>query len=348
MTISSFSITLGELAERIGGELHGKAEHVIYGVNTLTDASSQQISFLDNPKYQPQLLTTQAGAVILAKKDLAECPTAAIVVDNPYVCYAKVAQLFWRKPAVNWQVHPTAIVDPSVTLPQKISIGPYAVIGRNVHLAENCIIGAHCIIGDDCSIGENSELMPRVTLYHACHIGARCVIHSGVVIGSDGFGFAPQQGKFEKIPQIGGVRIGDDVEIGANTTIDRGALTDTIIEEGVKLDNQIQLGHNVRIGANTVIAGCTGVAGSTTIGKNCMIGGAVGIAGHIKIADQVMLTGMAMVTHSINAPGVYASGTGLLPRQEWQKCVVRFRHLNELAKKITSLEQRILTPNDEP
>jgi UDP-3-O-[3-hydroxymyristoyl] glucosamine N-acyltransferase len=329
--------TLQALADFLRAKVHGDPHKIIHGVAALADANAHQISFLDNPKYQPQLKTTHAGAVILAEKYLHDCPGNALITEQPYVAYAKVAQLFWEKPRPVAGVHPTAIIDASAEIGAHVSIGPYAVIGRRVKIFEGAIIGAHGVIGDDCIIGAHTELAARVTLYHQVHIGEYCVIHSGVVLGSDGFGFAPQANGYEKIPQLGKVIIADHVEIGANTTIDRGALNDTIIDRGVKLDNQIQIGHNVKIGENTVIAGCTGIAGSTEIGKNCMIGGAVGIAGHIKIADQVMLAGMAMVTHSIDQAGIYASGTGLLPRAEWQKCVVRFRQLNSLAKTVQTL-----------
>ena len=338
---ASTSYTLGALADLIGATLIGNPNQIVTGLNTLANANPQQITFLDNPKYQAQLPSTQAAAVILAKSSVDACPTNALVVAEPYVAYAKVAQLFWIKPSVYPGIHPTALIDESVSIGQEVSVGPYTVVGRGVTLHDHCIIGAHCVIGDGCQIGAYSELAARVTLYHQVIVGAECMLHSGVIIGSDGFGFAPHQGGYEKIPQLGGVVIGDQVEIGANTTIDRGALSDTIIESGVKLDNQIQIGHNVKIGAHTVIAGCTGIAGSSEIGKHCMIGGGAGVAGHLKIADYVMLTGMAMATHSISQPGVYASGTGLLPRADWQKSVVRFRQLNELSKTVQALKKSL-------
>ncbi len=332
--------TLKTLAEYLQAQLHGDPQITILGLAALADAKANQISFFDNPKYHAQLLTTQASAVILAPKFLGDCPTGALVVEHPYVAYAKLAQLFWQKPAAYQGIHPTALVDPSATVGQNVSIGPYAVIGSECLIEDEVIIGAHCVAGERCRIGSHTALAARVTLYDQIDIGSHCVIHSGVVIGSDGFGFAPSQSGYEKIPQLGGVKIGNHVEIGANTTIDRGALNDTVIADGVKLDNQIQIGHNVSIGKNTVIAGCTGVAGSTKIGADCMIGGAVGIAGHIHIADNVMLTGMAMVTNSIDQPGVYASGTGILPRAEWQKAAVRFRQLNQMAKSLSELEKK--------
>jgi UDP-3-O-[3-hydroxymyristoyl] glucosamine N-acyltransferase len=337
--LPSKNYSLQEIAHAIGATVHGDTNYIISGINSLAEANAKQISFLDNPKYQPQLATTHAGAVILAAEHLSECPSNALVTPQPYVAYAKIAQLFWAKPKPTIGIHPTAIIHETAQIKKGVSIGPYAVIGQGVIIGENSVIGSHCSIDNDCEIGESTELAARVTLYYQVKIGNHCIIHSGVVIGSDGFGFAPNQSTYEKIPQLGRVIIEDHVEIGANTTIDRGALSDTFIAAGVKLDNQIQIGHNVKIGANTVIAGCTGIAGSTEIGKNCMIGGATGIAGHIKISDHVMLTGMAAVTNSIHDPGVYSSGTGLLPRAKWQKVVARLRHLNDLAKTVQKIKK---------
>jgi len=335
------SFSLEAIAQHIGAQLHqGKPDTVVTGIASLSEATLHQITFLDNPKYNLQLAQTKAGAVILAEKNLALCPTAALVVENPYLAYARTAQLFWEKPIPYPGIHPTAIVDATATVAPHVSVGPYAVIGPQVRIDRHAIIGAHCIIQDECHIGAHTELAPRVTLYPQVHIGMHCMIHSGAVLGSDGFGFAPGQATYEKIPQLGRVIIGNQVEIGANTTIDRGALTDTLIEDGVKLDNQIQIGHNVHIGANTVIAGCTGIAGSTVIGKNCMIGGGVGIAGHLNITDRVMLTGMATVTGSITTPGIYSSGTGLQPQTEWRKSVIRFWQLNQLAKTVNKLSKQ--------
>jgi len=339
--LSPNSYTLSMLADLLGATVIGDANRRVTGLNTLALADGEQITFLDNPKYQAQLPTTQAAAVILAEAFVQACPTNALVVAEPYVAYAKVAQLFWVKPKPFVGIHPTALIDPSTSIGDQVSIGPYVVIGPNVTLHDHCIIGTHSVLGAGCQIGAHSELAARVTLYHEVTLGARCMLHSGVVIGSDGFGFAPHQAGFEKIPQLGAVVIGDDVEIGANTTIDRGALSNTVIGNGVKLDNQIQIGHNVTIGAHTVIAGCTAIAGSSEIGSHCMIGGAACVAGHVKIADRVILAGMSAATNSITQPGVYASGTGLLPRADWQKSVVRFRQLNELAKTVHALKKSI-------
>lgn len=334
--------TLQALANHVGGTVHGDAALVIQGLATLQQAQKHHLSFLSNPKYQAQLTTTQAGAVIIAAKDLPHCQgPAALVVANPYLAYAKIAQLYWHKPKAAIGIHPTAQVHASVRLGHDVSIGPYAVIEANSVLADGVVIGAHGVIGEDCHLGAYTELAPRVTLYHGVHIGQRCYVNSGVVIGSDGFGFAPHEQGYTKIPQLGRVVIGDDVDIGANTTIDRGALGDTVIADGVKLDNQLQIGHNVKIGAHTVIAGCTGIAGSAEIGANCMIGGATNIGGHLSIADRVILLGTSMVTNSIDHAGVYASGTGLLPRSDWQKSTVRLRQLDKLARTVQQLVKKI-------
>lgn len=334
------SYTLQALAEHVCGSVQGDASIAISGLATLALAQPQHISFFNQAKYQSQLASTQAGAVILSAKDAVHYAGTALVVGNPYWAYAKIAQLYWQKPKAILGIHPTAIIHPSVVLGQEVSVGPYAVIDAHCVLKDRVIIGAHCVIAEACTLGNDAELAARVTLYHDVTLGDRCMVHSGAVIGSDGFGFAPHENGYEKIPQLGRVLIGDDVDIGANTTIDRGALDDTCISDGVKLDNQIQVGHNVKIGAHTVVAGCTGIAGSTDIGSYCMIGGASAIGGHISIVDRVMLTGMCMVTNSVTKAGVYGSGTGLLPHKEWQKSTVRFRQLDKLARTVLQLTKK--------
>lgn len=331
------SYTLQALAEHVCGAVQGDASVTITGLATLALAQSHHISFYNQSKYQAQLATTQAGAVILAAKDVEHYRGNALIVGNPYWAYAKIAQLYWQKPKTIVGIHPTAIIHPSVVLGCDVSVGPFAVIDAHCVLQDRVVIGAHCVIAESCTLGADTQLAARVTLYHDVTLGERCVVHSGAVIGSDGFGFAPHEKGYEKIPQLGRVVIGHDVDIGANTTIDRGALDDTWISDGVKLDNQIQVGHNVKIGAHTVVAGCTGIAGSTDIGAYCMIGGASAIGGHISIADRVMLTGMCMVTNSVVKAGVYGSGTGLLPHKEWQKSTVRFRQLDKLARSVQQL-----------
>lgn len=335
------SYSLQALAQHVCGTVQGDEALLIHGLATLDAAQADQLSFYNNPKYQGQLATTQAGVVILAAKDLPHYRGAnALVVGNPYLAYARIAQLYWQRPPAYHGIHPTALLDASVSVGRDVSVGAYAVVAANSVLHDGAVIGAHCVIGEDCQIGAMTQLAARVTLYYGVSLGQRCMVHSGAVLGSDGFGFAPHEGGYEKIPQLGKVVIGDDVEIGANTTIDRGALDDTVIANGVKLDNQIQIGHNVKIGEHTVIAGCTGIAGSADIGAHCMVGGASAIGGHLKIVDRVMLVGMSMVTNSILESGVYASGTGLLPRKEWQKSTVRFRQLDKLARSVMELKKR--------
>lgn len=333
--------TLKDLADFLSAQFSGDPNIQITGIAPLQEAQAGQISFLDNPKYRKFLPDTQASIVILTPDLQEKCPCAAIITSNPYAAYAKIAALFDNKPPVIPGVHSTAIIGQNTQIDASVFIGPNVVIGNNVHIGKNVAIHAGCTIGDNSHIGDNGLLWAQVTVYHAVKIGQNVIIHSGTVIGSDGFGFAFNQGSWLKIPQIGSVIIGDDVEIGANTTIDRGALGDTIIEKGVKLDNQIQIGHNVRIGAYTIIAGCTAVAGSVTIGKYCRIGGSVSIAGHLTIADQVVLTGTSAVAGSIDTAGTYSSGASVIPYQRWLKNSVRLQNLDELARKVARLEQQL-------
>jgi len=331
--------TLAEIAEHIDGVIIGDAACKISNVSTLLAANKQQISFLANTKYKKYLSTTDAGAV-LVNKDMAEyVPNSAIVVDDPYIAYAKVATLLNPPRQEVTGIAASASVDPGVNIPETASIGAQVVIEAGVMLGKGTIIGAGSVLQRGVSIGENTRLAPNVTLCHDVEIGDNVMLHPGVVIGADGFGIANDKGKWIKIPQIGRVIIGNHVEIGANTTIDRGALEDTIIGQGVKLDNQIQIGHNVIVGDNTVIAGCTGIAGSTIIGENCIIGGGVGISGHLKIADGVIITGMTMVTKSLTKAGVYSSGIPAEPTAQWHKNVVRYRQMDKLSLRVKKLEK---------
>ena len=340
MPSRSGGYALQEIVQRIGGELRGDATLRVQQVAGLEHAGAGQISFLANPRYRQQLLSTRAEAVILAPQVAQDYPRACIVTDNPYAYFARVAQLLnpaERPPAA---VHPSAVVETS--LPPSVSVGANAVIGAGARVGAGTIIGAGCVVGEGTSIGADAVLHGNVTIYRDCVIGVRVVIHSGAVIGSDGFGFARENdGSYVKIPQIGRVVIGDDVEIGANTTIDRGTLEDTVIEEGAKLDNLVQVAHNCRVGAHTVLAGCTGIAGSTRIGKRCMFGGAAMIIGHIEIADDVIITGASFVGKSIRQPGTY---TGQIPSQkheEWLRNFSHLRHLDGLAARIRALENRL-------
>jgi UDP-3-O-[3-hydroxymyristoyl] glucosamine N-acyltransferase len=339
--VTVISHSLGELAKLTGGEVKGDVNCIIQGVATLQEARPGYIAFLANPIYRKYLSTTQASAVILSSVDVEVCQTNALIVKDPYAAYARITHCFAPKSTIQSGIHASAIVAETAEIHPTCSIGPNVVIGNNVKLGEHSVVSAGCIIGDNVQMGTNVLLHPRVTLYPRVILGNRVVVYSGAVIGSDGFGFAfdKQQNTWIKIHHAGTVRVGDDVEIGANTTIDRGALDDTVINNQVKIDNQVQLAHNVHIGAFTVIAGCVGIAGSTHIGRYCQIGGGAGIAGHLEITDNVAVSGLAMVTGSISEPGVYASGTGLMASEDWRKNVVRFRHLDELARRVRQLEK---------
>jgi UDP-3-O-[3-hydroxymyristoyl] glucosamine N-acyltransferase len=339
MTATVF--TLGQLAERLGATLRGSADKAISGLATLQEAGPGQLSFLANPQYRKYLNGCRAAAVLLTADDADGYGGDALIVANPYLAYAQLSHLFDRKPQAPAGVHPTALVAADARVDASASIGPYAVVESGARIAAGVTVGAHCVIGARSQIGEGGWLAPRVTLYHDVHIGQRVVIQSGAVIGGEGFGFANEQGVWQKIAQIGGVRIGDDVEIGANTTIDRGALADTLIGNGVKLDNQIMIAHNVQIGDNTAMAGCVGISGSTRIGKNCMIAGGVGMVGHIEVCDGVFVTGMTMVTRSITEPGAYSSGTAMQPAGEWKKSAARIRKLDDMARRLQQLEKQL-------
>ena len=327
------ALTLGEIVAQLGGEAVGDAGKRISGVATLDSAGPDEIAFLANPRYRGRLATTRAGAVILGPGDRDAATMPCIVSDNPYAYYARTVAIF--HPPEPWKpgIHPFAQVDASANVDATSEIGAFAVVEPGATIGPRARIGAHCVIGGATSVGEGPRLYPRVTVYAGCSIGARCIVHSGAVIGADGFGMARDAGAWVKIPQVGAVRIGDDVEVGANTTIDRGALDDTVLGDGVKLDNQIQVGHNCVIGAHTVIAGCTGISGSVKIGRDCMIGGAVGIVGHIQIADGVTISGFTFVTKSIAEAGTYTSGLPVMPHGEWLRNVAHLKQLGKRDKK---------------
>lgn len=333
--------TLGELAQKLGVRFHGDAECEIDGVTTLTDARSGAITFLTNPRYRKYLSNTRAAAVILKPEELEYCPVNALLSDNPYLTYAHVSALFAASYPQQLPVAPSAVVHASASLGEGVLLGDNAVIGAGVILGDGVSIGPGCVIGNNSQIGAQSTLKANVTVYHDCRIGERCVIHSGAVVGSDGFGFANDKGNWVKIHQLGRVVIGDDVEIGANTTIDRGAIEDTVIGNNVIIDNLVQVAHNVRIGDHSAVAGCVGIAGSAEIGKHCAFGGGAGILGHLEIADGVTVTAMSLVTNSIKEPGVYSAGTPLEPKSRWQKNYVRFKQLDEMARRIKALEKQL-------
>jgi UDP-3-O-[3-hydroxymyristoyl] glucosamine N-acyltransferase len=331
---------LDELVDRLGGELVGDPAVTVRRVATLDEAGEGDLAFLANPKYHSRLKACRASAVILgpAARDLTDRPR--IVAPDPYVYFARVAQLFTPPEVLPAGIHPAAAVASAV--PASVTVGAGASIEADVELGEGVAIGPGCRIGRGARIGAGSRLHANVTVYHECRIGTGCIVHSGCVIGADGFGFARERnGGWIKIPQVGRVMIGDDVEIGANTTIDRGALGDTVIGNGVKLDNQIQIGHNVQVGEHTAIAGCVGVAGSTTIGARCMIGGQAGIIGHLSIADDVVISAGTLVTKSIRRAGVYTANLPVQAHADWVKNFAHLRHLDALVDRIRALEQHL-------
>ncbi len=333
--------TLSEIAALFGGRVLGDPQVEISQIATLEHATAGQISFLTNSKYRAQLASTRAGAVILGEADADATDLPRIISTNPYAYFARVSDLLNPLPAVTSGVHPTAVVSATARVDSSASIAAMAVVGEGAVIGAHSVIGEGCCIGDNVVIGSGVRLYPRVVIYHDCLIGNNLIAHSGVVIGSDGFGIAMDEGRWIKIPQIGRVVIGNDVEIGANTTIDRGALDDTVIEEGVKLDNQIQIAHNVRIGAHTAIAGCVGIAGSTTIGKYCQIGGSAGILGHLQIADRVVISSFTLIGKSIREAGSYAAIYPFGKTEDWRKNAVHLRHLDDMAKRLKALEHEL-------
>ena len=334
----STTFSLREIVERFGGEVAGDAAVRVRQVATLEKATPETIAFLANPRYLAQMKTTRAGAVIVGEAARGATRLPRIVCVNPQAYFARVSALFNPPRAAQAGIDASAVVDASARVAGDAEVGPCAVIGRNAVIGAGSAVGGGCYVGERVAIGAGTRLYPNVTVYDDCTIGDRVILHSGVVIGADGFGIAFDEERWVKVPQIGRVLIGNDVEIGANTTVDRGALDDTIIEEGVKLDNQIQVGHNVRIGAHTAIAACAGIAGSARIGRYCRIGGASGIAGHITITDNVEISTYTLVTKSIDQPGTYTGAYVFEPHRQWLKNAVQLRHLAELADRVQALE----------
>ncbi|HEX6928246.1 MAG TPA: UDP-3-O-(3-hydroxymyristoyl)glucosamine N-acyltransferase [Gammaproteobacteria bacterium] len=335
------SRTLAELAELAGAQRRGPADLVVRGVATLSAAGANDISFLANPKYRDQLKRSRAGAVILSEDDAAGWPGAALVTSNPYLVFARVAACFSPAGSVAPGIHPGAVVEDGALVSESATIAAGAWIGRGARIGEGVYVGPNCTLEAGARVGGGTRLVANVVLGRDVTLGRRCLLHPGVVIGADGFGQARDGERWEKVPQLGSVRIGDDVEIGANTTIDRGALEDTVVEDGVKLDNQIQVAHNVHIGEHTAIAGCTAIAGSTTIGRRCMIAGGVGIAGHLEIADDVTVLAMTLVTHSIREKGIYSGSHPMEDVKSWRRNSARIRQLDELARRVRQLEKRL-------
>jgi UDP-3-O-[3-hydroxymyristoyl] glucosamine N-acyltransferase len=320
--------SLGELAVRFGLALRGDPDLRISRVATLSNAGTGALSFLANPRYRRQMEATRATAVVVGPADAQGCPVAALIDPNPYLAYARIADLLHRQSLPAAGVHASAVVSGSARIASSASVGPLCVVEDDVEIGEHVLLGPGCIVQRGARIGADSRLIARVNVYHGVRIGRRCIVHAGAVIGADGFGFAADAGTWAKVPQVGTVLIGDDVEIGANTTIDRGAIDDTVVGNGVKLDNQIQVGHNVTIGAHTAVAGCVGISGSTTIGQRCMIGGGVGIAGHLTIADDVVVTGCSLVSASIKHAGSYSSGMPTVETRLWRRMVAHLRRLD--------------------
>lgn len=334
--------TLSELIVGLDIHIKGDPQCRIHGVCTINQAKPGYITFLTNPLYKKYLPETQAAAVILLQEDAVDCPVNALICRDPYYAYAKIAAYFDTKPKSIPGLHPSATIGNHCTIDSTVSIGANCSIGDHVKLAANVVIAPGCVIGEYSELDEKSHLHANVTLYHRVKIGKRVIVASGTVIGGDGFGIAKHKGIWQKVPQLGGVCIGDDVEIGVNCAIDRGAIEDTIIENGVKLDNLIQVGHNVRIGENTAIAANVGISGSTTIGKNCLIGGSAGFSGHLTITDNVVVTGGAAITKSIREPGIYSSGVGgVVTNAEWRKNSARVNRLEHLIERVKELENRI-------
>lgn len=333
---------LRELAVKLNAKVQGDENCVISSLATLTHAKEGQIAFLSNSKYREQLSQTNASAVILSEDCLADCQTNALIMKNPYMGYAMVAQLLNTTPKPAATIHASAVIDETAIIGANVTIGANAVIESGAELSDGVSIGAGCFIGKKAKIGQNTSLWANVTIYHDVILGSDCLVQANTVIGSDGFGYANEKGQWIKIPQLGSVIIGNKVEIGASTTIDRGALDDTVIKDGVILDNQIQIAHNVVIGENTAMAACSVIAGSTVVGKNCSFAGMVGVNGHINITDGCIFTGFAMVTKSVTESGVYSSGLPAQLNKEWQKTNARIRKLETTNKKIKALEKEIL------
>ncbi|WP_444678529.1 UDP-3-O-(3-hydroxymyristoyl)glucosamine N-acyltransferase [Halomonas sp. E19] len=334
-------LTLQDIADRLGARLVGDGSRRLSGLATLKRAGPDQIAFVANRSYLKDLAATRAGAVLLHPEHAASCPVDRLELDNPYLGYAQVSRLFdpiLAQPSGG--IHASAVVAEDVAIGERVEIGPNAVIEAGVELGDEVVIGAGCFIGAGTRIGAQSLLHANVTVSHGVSIGRRAILHSGCVIGGDGFGFAHDGRGWHKIAQLGGVVLGDDVEVGSCSSIDRGALDDTVIGNDVKIDSQVQIAHNVHIGDHTALAGCVGIAGSTRIGRNCLLGGGVGISGHLTICDGVQVTGMSLVTNSIHEAGIYSSGTGAMHNAQWRKNAVRFKQLDDIARRLTRLEKR--------
>ncbi len=331
---------LGELAERFGCTLQGDGDREVDSVASLVSASSHQLSFFSNPALSDALAATQAGAVILRPADAEACPTDCLIHEDPYACFARIAAELHPDNALNAGVHASAVVDASASVDPSTEVCANVVIGENVRIGARCYIGPGTVIGDDCVVGDDCRLIANVNVVLRVTVGDRTILHPGAVIGSDGFGNAQTPQGWVKVPQVGGLRIGSDVEIGANTTIDRGAMDDTVIENGVRIDNLVQIAHNVHIGEHTAIAAQCGFAGSAVIGKRCMFAGQSGTVGHIHVCDDVVVMGKGVLSKDIQSPGVYAGLFPAEPAREWNRRVAQVRRLDSLQKRVRDLEKK--------
>jgi len=334
-------LSLAELAQRIGARLRGDGARPIKRLAALHEAGPEEVSFLANRRYRKFLKDTRAAAVILSGRDANACPTACLVVEDPYLGYARAATALNPEPPRLRGVHAAAWVSDEARVHAAAWIGPQAVVEARAVIGPRAFVGPGCVVGEAALVGEDCRLVANVSLCHGVKLGRRVLIHPGAVIGADGFGLANDGGVWVKIPQLGSVRLGDDVEIGANTTIDRGALGDTVIDQGVKLDNQVQVGHGCHIGAHTVVAGTAGIAGSVMIGRRCAIGGGVGINGHVRLADDVHVTGRSVVYQSVTEAGVYSSGMPLQENIKWRRNFPRYRQLDDMMRRITAVEDKL-------
>ena len=333
-------VSLGALATQFGCELIGDPDVEVGNVASLQNANAQSLTFLSNPTLKEQLPSTKAAAVILRPADADDCPVAALLHDDPYACYARMAGVVCPPPAYEPGIHASAVVDPTASVAPSAHLAPNAVVGANTTIGENVYVGPGTVIGPNCDVGDDCRFIANVTLARAVRIGKRGIFHPGVVLGADGFGNAMTPEGWIKVPQVGGVVIGDDVEIGANTTVDCGAIEDTVIEDGVRLDNLCMIAHNVRVGAHTAMAAMSGIAGSTIIGKRCLFAGKGGAVGHITICDDVIVGAMSYATKDITEPGTYLASFPAEPTREWAKKVGRFRRIEALQKRVRKLEEK--------
>lgn len=340
-------VTLGEIAKQLGLAVNGNTAHIIRGLAPLAEATEDDLSFVSKEAYLEQLADCHAGAIIIHPDWANSRPGNYLLAESPYLAYARATALFDTRPVASCAIHPTASVADSAQLAANVTVDAHAVVGANSVLEAGAWIGANAVIGEHCRIGANTRIYPGTVLYHDVHVGDNSIVHANAIIGADGFGFAPSSGGWVKILQLGGVRIGDWVEIGAGATIDRGALSHTIIDNNVIIDDQVHIAHNVRIGKGTGIAACSAIAGSTSVGENCTLAGMCGVGDHLTIADNVHVNGQGRVSRSLTEPGLYASGTGIAPYREWSKNAVRFEQLAEMAKRIKALEKQLaaLDPN---